>query len=177
MIGKTAVGGTISIGGRYTTLDSRTAGFLDVRAGITLDSTWVVGLGFSALYFDRALSVLVTDGTYHLNAGYQGIYIERYFRLRDNLLASVSLLMGQGVIMYQYDNDYRKDKVWTEEVIDQTTYAVFEPGVNIQYRIGSTFWLGLTATYRNTSPVRLLGTPESLLRNGAAGLTARWDVF
>ena len=74
------MGGTISIGGRYTTLDSRTAGFLDVRAGITLDSTWVVGLGFSALYFDRALSALVPDGTYHLNAGYQGIYIERYFR-------------------------------------------------------------------------------------------------
>lgn len=176
-IGNTTIGGVLGVGGRYSTLEKQTVGFLDGRAGITINADWGIGLGFAGLYYDKALSTLVPDGTYHLTAAYSGIYVERIIRMGDDLKASVGILMGQGTIMYQYDNDYRKDKVWTEEVIDQTTYAVFEPSVSIQYRLGASFWLGLTASYRNTSPVRLLGTPESVLRNGTAGITASWDVF
>jgi hypothetical protein len=54
---------------------------------------------------------------------------------------------------------------------------VFEPGISAQYRIGSNFWLGITATIRNSSPVQLLGTSESILRKGGVGMNARWDVF
>lgn len=176
-IGSTTIGGTVSLGGRYSTLEKRSIGFLDARAGITIDGAWGGGLGFAGLYYDRALSTLVPDGTYHLTAGYSGIYVERIFRLTDDLKGSIGVLMGQGTICYQYDKEFRKEKRWTDEVIDQTTFAVFEPTVIIQYRLGGNFWLGMTASYRNTSPIRLLGTSESILQNGTAGLTASWDVF
>lgn len=175
--GSTTIGGSVSVGGRYSTLEQQTIGFLDARAGITIDGTWGIGLGFAGLYYDKTLSALVTDGTYHLTAGYSGIYVERIFRMGDDLQASVGILMGQGTISYQYDNEFRKEKRWTDEVIDQTTFAVFEPGVSLQYRLGGNFWLGVTASYRNTSPIRLFGASESILRNGSAGLTASWDVF
>jgi hypothetical protein len=62
-------------------------------------------------------------------------------------------------------------------VIDQTTFAVFEPALSAQYRITGSFWLGVTASIRNTSPVQLLSTSESILRKGGVGMSARWDVF
>ncbi len=176
-IGDKNIGGTITIAGKYTTLDRQTAGFLEGRAGITLDDTWAFGLGGSGLYFDKKLSALVSDGTYHLYAAYGGIYAERFFSFGTDFKGSVSLLMGQGTIYYQYDNEYRQEKVWTEEKIDETTFAVIEPAVSIQYRLGTNFWLGLTASYRSTSPIRLMSTSESLLRNGNVGLTASWDLF
>lgn len=176
-IGSTTIGGSVSVGARYSTLEKQTIGFLDGKAGITIDGTWGFGLGFAGLYYDKTLSALVTDGTYHLTAGYSGIYVERIFHMTDDLMGSVGILMGQGTICYQYDKAFQKEKRWTDEVIDQTTFAVFEPAVSIQYRLGASFWMGITASYRNTSPIRLLGTSESILRNGTAGLTARWDVF
>jgi len=171
------LGGTILVAGKYTTLNAQAAGFLEVRGGITLNDSWTFGLGGAGLYYDKKLSSLVSDGTYHLYAAYGGIYVERSFWISPNFKGSVSLLTGQGKIYYQYDNDYRKEKVWTEEIIDETTFAVLEPGVTLQYRVGENVWLGLTASYRSTSPIRLLNTSESLLRNGSAGLTFSWDVF
>jgi hypothetical protein len=176
-IGKTTIGGTIALGGRYTTIDGSAAGIVDVKAGIILDGTWGFGVGLAGTYLDRELSALVTDGTYHLSAGYSGFYVERYFRCNDELVISVSLLMGQGVITYQYDKEYRTEKAWKDEVIDLTTFAVFEPGISVQYRVGSAFWLQATASVRNTSPVQMLGTSESIMRKGSAGLSLRWDVF
>lgn len=176
-IGSTTVGGTITVGGRYTTIDGVASGILDVKAGIVLDQTWGIGFGFAAPYLDKRLTALVADGSYHMSTGYSGIYIERYFRFSDDFVASASVLMGQGVIMYQYDKEYRTQKAWRDEVIDQTTFAVFEPAISAQYRLGGSFWLGVTATIRNTSPVQLLGTSESIFRKGGVGMTARWDLF
>jgi hypothetical protein len=176
-IGNTNIGGTIAVGGRYTTIDGSAAGILDVKAGVVLDNTWGVGFALSGTYLDRTLSALVPDGTYHLSAAYSGIYIERYFRCSNSLVFSVSLVMGRGVITYQYDKEYRTNKAWKDEVIDLTTFAVFEPGISIQYRVGSAFWLQAVASVRNTSPVQMLGTSESVMRKSSVGLAARWDVF
>jgi hypothetical protein len=176
-LGETRIGGYLGIGAKYTHVDGDPAGFLDLRAAVTIDGDWAVGLSLSGLSYEKKLQALVTDGTYHLYAGYSGVTVERIMTFGSDVKSSVSLLLGQGETYYRYDNDYRKEKRWTEETIDRTTFSVMEPGIGIHYRLGGNFWLGATASYRWTSPVRMIGTSESIFRSFNAGLALTWGVF
>jgi hypothetical protein len=176
-IGDTELGGYLGLNGRYTTVDSDPAGWVDVRAAITFKNNWAIGLGASGLYYDKKLSKLVNDGTYHLNGGYAGFYIEKFFDVSDDLKISVSLLLGNGLVNYIYDKDYRKEKLWYQEKIDETTFTVWEPMVEIQYNLGSNLWLGLNGGFRNTSPIEMIGTDENVFNNFNAGFTFKWGVL
>jgi len=48
-------------------------------------------------------------------------------------------------------------------MIDQETFAVFEPGIEFMTKIGNRWWFGINGSYRNTSPVKLTGTDDVLL--------------
>ncbi len=176
-LGETNIGGYIGLNTKMTSLRSDPAGFLDLRGAITLNGNWAIGLGVSALYYDKKLTGLVEDGTYHLGAGYAGLFIERIFTLDDNLKLSVSLLMANGLTNYLYDKDYRSEKVWYERKIDETTFFLWEPQLEVQYRIGEYWWLGVNTSIRSTSPVEMIGTDESIFRNFSVGVTAKYGLF
>ena len=176
-VGKHKLGGYVGTGGRISSVFSETAGFADVKVGIVFNGKWTVGLTGSALYYDKGLNDLVDDGTYHLNVGYTALFVERLFSLSDRFKLSVSIASGSGEAFYRYDKNYRKEKVWSEEYIDRTTFSMFEPALEIQYRIKGNFYLGLTGSYRNTSPLQLIGASESLLREFSGGVTLKYGIF
>ncbi len=171
------VGGYMSMTGKLSSFYFDNIGFLDIRTAATIDEVWGIGIGFSGLYYDKKLSVLVADGTYHLNAGYIGLYVERFFLLSDDISLSVSLLSGVGAAEYLYDKEYRKNKTWTQEVIDRTTFSVVEPGVEVSYRIGPEVSLGMMGSYRTTSPIDMINTCESLFDEFNYGVTIKWQFF
>ncbi|MDO9510598.1 MAG: hypothetical protein Q7J34_02460 [Bacteroidales bacterium] len=165
------------INSSYTRMMDKDAGWLGYRAGLVLDKRWVVGVGGDALWYDYALTELAENGTYHLQAGYQGIFVEYLQPIGSRVKIGFSILSGQGLVKYEYDKDFRKDKPWFEEIIDQSTFQVFEPGIEIQARIGGNWWLGLHGTYRNTSPVELLETSECVFRTLNGGITLKYGIF
>jgi hypothetical protein len=176
-LGEKNIGAYVGTSGKYTTINSEAAGFLDFKGAIVLNSNWAVGLSLSGLYYDKPLDKLVNDGTYHLYITYGGIYLEKLFSLTENLKFSLALQTGQGEIYYQYDKDFRKEKLWSEEIIDRTTFHYWEPSLDIQYRLTGNYWIGLTGSYRNTPPIHILGTDESFLQNFSGGLTFKYGIF
>ncbi len=176
-IDDTPIGGYIGAGGRITTVESNTAGFLDGKIVAVINQKWGVGFSFSALHYDKGMNELVNDGAYHLSAGYAGIFVERIFKLSENFRLSVSITSGMGEAYYQYDKDYRKDKVWSEEIIDKTTFAVFEPALEFNYNIGGNYWIGVMGGFRNTSPLELIGADENLFQKFTGGVTFKYGLF
>jgi hypothetical protein len=176
-IGDTELGGYVGLNTKFTSVDSDAAGFLEARAAITFDGKWAVGLDFSGLHYDYKLDEIVNEGTYHLNSGYAGIFVERIFPLSENLKLSASILFAQGFINYLYDKDYRADKNWYERKIDEDFYHLFEPQIEIQYCVGNHWWIGVNGSYRFASPIELKNSDENLLRNFGAGLTIKYGLF
>jgi hypothetical protein len=90
---------------------------------------------------------------------------------------SLSFLSGQGQASYRYDREYRKEKVWSEEMIDITTFGVQELGLDLHHRIGGNFWLGLTGSYRHTSPLQLIDTSDKLIEGFNGGISIKYGIF
>lgn len=171
------IGLTLGVGGRYTTLFGDDAATLDLRGAFTVDRRWVVGLTGSAFNYDHTLSELVDDGSYRFEAAYGGLFVERWFGLGDDVILSLGVATGYGEAVYRYDKDFRTEKLWTEETIDRTEFAFFEPSIGLQVRVAGRIWLGAVASYRNTSPVQLLGTPETVFQKWSAGLQLGYGLF
>ncbi|MBE0646022.1 MAG: hypothetical protein IH600_18210 [Bacteroidetes bacterium] len=176
-IGDHEVGVYLGLGGRLTSLFGEPAGTLDARGAFTIDRRWSIGLMGAAFEYDKSLHALVDDGSYRINAAYGGFFVERMFFLGEHVLLSISIATGYGEVSYRYDKEYRKDKIWTEETIDRTEFAFFEPSVGLQFNVGGGFWIGMTGSYRNTSPVELLGTSEHVFQKFSGGLTITYALF
>jgi hypothetical protein len=175
--GDHAIGGYVSAGASYSTVDTDPAGYLDLRAALTIDGRWAIGLAGSALNYDKELTALVSDGTYRLQSGYVGLFIERLFTLSSAWTLSASFMSGQGTAFYQYDKEYRKEKVWSEEVIDRTSYGVQVLSLDLHRRLTDRLWLGITGSVRNTSPLRLLETPDDLFKTLNGGISLKYGIF
>jgi hypothetical protein len=177
-VNDTEIGVYGGIGGRYsTTLNADHAGFMDFKGAVVFDGEWGVGFIGSGLYYDKKLSSLVNDGTYHFYASYGGVFVERIFSLNNNFKISLSIASGAGEAWYEYDKDFHKEKIWSEEIIDKTTFAIFEPAIEIQHRISGNWWIGVNGSYRNTSPLTMIETDENLLRKFSGGIMFKWGIF
>lgn len=171
------IGGYIGAGARYSGLGVKSAGFLDIKAAVTLNGKYAIGVSASGLYYDKKLNELVSDGTYHLYAGYTGLFFERIISLSDNTKLSLSILSGAGEAYYQYDKDYRENRPWYQEVIDKEIFFVTEPGIELQQRISSHMFIGINGSYRFTSPLNLVNTDSKLLQSFTGGITFKYGIF
>lgn len=163
--------------GSYSELNSDGVGFLGLKGGVVFDRKLGVGLAGFALWYDKPLDALMTDGTYHLQAGYSGAYVEYIQPIGQHVKLSVSLLSGAGLALYQVDKPYESDLPWYDRILDQDNFSVLEPGFEVQTRIGKKWWLGGYATYRTTSPIRMRGTEEDILQNYTTGISIKYGVF
>lgn len=176
-LGKHRIGGYVGLGAKGASVFDEATSIGDVRLGVTVDARWTIGLAAEGLYYDKKLTALVPDGTYHFYAGFQGLFIERMVTLGKNTRLNLSWLMAQGLAYYQYDKEFRRDKVWSEELIDAVDFYINEPTVELQQRVAGRFWLGVTASYRWTSPVWLLETPEDVMAGFSAGLSVKYAIY
>ncbi len=167
----------IGVGGHMTSLENRTTGLATAKFAFTINDKWALGLLGAAFLHDRTLDELVDDGTYHFFASYGGMFIERTFTLTNRFDFSLAIMTGQGQASYEYDNEYRQEKVWTEETIDRTTFGVQELSAQVSYRVTERFQIGVNASYRHTSPLYLIGTDENMLKAPNVGLNLSYSLF
>jgi hypothetical protein len=165
------------ISGSYSPVMDQSAGWLSARAGIVFDHRFGIGVTGSALSFDRTLSEVVEDGTYHLEAGYAGLFAEYLQPIGKNLKVVASLTSAMGTTQYRYDKEYREGRPWYEEIIDKAEFHLFEPGIEFQARLSRNWWIGANATYRFTSPVEMEGASNDLLQNYTAGISLKYGIF
>ena len=176
-IGDSQVGGYIGLNGRASSVFSETGGFVDGKIGVVLNNKWTIGLTGSALTHDQQYDKLVDDGTYHLFVNYGGLFVERIFSINQDFKWSLGLMTGQGIAYYEYDKEFQKDKVWTEKIIDKTTFGVQELSLEIQHRVVGNFWLGVNGSIRNTSPIRLIGTSSEFLKKPSFGFSLKYGIL
>jgi hypothetical protein len=166
-----------SLGGTYSTVMDESANWLTARVGVVIDEHWGIGLAHSALNYDHELSQLVTDGTYHLQGAYSGMFLEYLVPFNNWGKLSISWTSGMGLLFYQYDKEYRKALTWTDEYIDAERFAANEFGAEFMIHVAGNWWVGLEGSYRNTSPIKMLGVEEDVLQKFNAGITVRYGIF
>lgn len=171
------IGTYLSLSGTYSPLKGNDSYWLGGRVGIVFDNKWTIGVGGNLLDYDKHLSELVNDGTYRLQAGYGGLFVERIFSLKNWGKISASWLTGTGVTFFEYDSEYAEDREWYDEIIDIEDFAINELGLEFQVRIYRNWWLGAQASYRLTSPIHLKGEDEFFLRDYSAGISIKWGIF
>lgn len=163
--------------GSYADLMSKPSANIGGRMGLVFNKRFGLGIAFYGISYDRTLNEAVDDGTYHLEAGYSGVFFEYIQPLGENFKVSAFVITGGGIAKYTYDKDYRDGKEWYEETIDIASFSVFEPGIELQTRLAGKWWLGAYATYRFSSPIDLKESPDYMLTNFTAGLSLKFGVF
>jgi hypothetical protein len=171
------IGGYIGIDTRLTSINSLPAGLVDYRVAVVINNKWSFGYSSTGLWNDRHLSTLVNDGVYHLMSNYQGLFIERIFNLNENFRYSLLLLIGQGIVKYEYCRSTIANRKWYEEIIDQADFNLIGPAVEMDFNIYDNFWLGANLGYNITTTIRMMDTKSDLLNNVNGGLSFKYGVF
>jgi hypothetical protein len=169
--------GCLGIAGKYSSFDSKPAGYMDFKASLIFDDKWGIGLAGSGLYYDKKLNKLVNDGTYHIYAGFGGLFVERIFHLNDYLMFNVGIISGYGEAYYKYDKEYLAKKVWYEEIIDQTTFFAIEPQIGFDFKLDKHLMMGITGSYCHTSPIKMIETDENMLNQFSGGISFKYVIF
>lgn len=163
--------------GTYSPVDNRSAQWLSGRLGVVIDKHWGLGIAGSALNYDYHLYKVVNDGTYRLQAGFAGMFIEYLIPIKEWGKVSFSWTTGKGTAFYQYDKDYRENRPWYQEIIDTEDFAVNELGMEVQFRTFRKWWIGAYGSYRLTSPIELMGQDDFFLRNYSVGVSIKYGIF
>lgn len=171
------IGGYIGVNGRLTTVKTLPAGLIDIRIAIVINGKWAIGYNSSRLLNDRHLNTLVTDGVYHLMGSYKGIFVERIYNLGEDFRFSISVLLGQGIVKYEYCQSTIADRKWYEEIIDQADFTIIEPTLEINYNILGNFWVGINLGGNLTTAIRMMDTERNLLNNINEGLSVKYGLF
>lgn len=164
--------------GSYSEVENNPAGYLGYRLGFVLDNRLTIGLGGFGLAYEERFAVRQTENeTCHLEAGYAGLFIEYLQPLGKRTKLGFSLLMADGIAQYKLDKEFEENKTFHQIYVDRKNFHVTEPGIELSTRLAGRWWIGAYATYRSTSPVKLIDTDEDILRNFSTGISLKYGIF
>lgn len=161
----------------YAEVMSKPSGYLGYKAGVVINRKFGIGFAGAALNYDRQLNELSEFGTYRLEAGYAGMFVEYIQPIGNRVRLNFFVVSAAGIARYKYDKQYAEELIWYEEVIDQDEYAVFEPGMECNVRIANKWWVGVNGSLKTTSPLDLTGTSENMLEGFSGGITVKYGIF
>ena len=113
---------------------------------------------------------------YHREAGYTALRLRPNMEVLPGWEIALPLEMGSGLLIYRYESKYAEELRWTEEILDQLTFAVYSAGIESRFSLGEHYALVVRGGYRTTSPVRsdLADTDELSSFWGDAGVSYRF---
>jgi len=166
-----------SLYGSYSPVENRAAQWYGGKIGLVLDNRWGIGIAGSVLNYDYNLNQLVSDGTYRLQAGFAGLFVEYILPVSNWAKFSISWTSGTGSAFYEYNKEFRESRPWYQEIIDTETFNVNEIGLDMHFRTIGKWWLGAYGSYKFTSPIELTGTDNYFLQNYSVGISVKYGIF
>lgn len=168
---------TIGLINNYTDIDNKISSTIGLSAGYQFHKYFEIGISANGIWYDYRLDELDPLMTYHLESGYSGLYLKSKFNLTPRIEADLSLFTGMGLIQLKYDNKYREQLKWDEEIIDRESYAISELSFGIGYLINKNWKVGFNASLRNTSEIYIDTMEEDMLNNFNLGFAFEYSIF
>jgi len=178
-------GGIYSSGGygafnmAYANIDGLNTLYFGGQGGWVINHSFVVGgggYGFTTDFrFDEEL-----NARYQYNGGYGGVLLE--FMLKPSRIVHVNfpMLIGGGGVRYTQDSD-SSNSIFQE---DESSFFIFEPGVELQVNLLPFMRIAFGARYKLTSntTLRYLSTGEAIadagfLRVPSANISFKFGRF
>ncbi len=173
---KTEFKSYVGLNSEYTEILAKPAGIISIQYGLSVGENWNLGIVGSGIYYDHSLNDAVETGAYRLEGGYGGIFIEYQTDISNNLMLSFKYTTGTGLIKYELEKEYRKDKLWYERIVDQDNFVINIIAAELSYKLSSRWWIGCTISGKLTSPIELRHTDDFLLNNISGGLTLKYQI-
>lgn len=165
----------IGLSSKYSEVNALGAGWLGLFGSYQIGANFELGLRGEALYFDRKLNDIDPLKSYHLQAGHAGFFIDWHPFGKGDIHFSIPLYMGKGEVFYIYDKEFRKDMKWSDEIIDKTTFSIWQLGIEGEARISNNWTLSLNVNYQFTSPIEMIQTNENLFTALQLGIGIKYN--
>lgn len=167
----------ITAGGGITEFDGKAAGTLSASAGTNLLPWLEGGINLTAFHtLER--SYKGTEGRdFQAESGFAAIYLRPHFVIGGKLDIGFPVQSGSGTLLYRYEEKYRDELVWTEEILDQINYGVTSLGVDIRIALCDKHSLTLSGGYRGTSPIGSPYADKDALNGFGAEIRYGWKLF
>ncbi|MCQ2974153.1 MAG: hypothetical protein MJ211_05015 [Bacteroidales bacterium] len=151
--GEAKWGGEITFLGGYSNFDERGYGEFGCEIGAIRNHTLELGL-----WGQGTISEAFTDKNFDekclFGGGFGGVFIKPIIMPESPIHFSIPIRIGGGCIGY-YNSDYFWDDDWDryhhyryDEDIDECAIFVFQPGVNVDFKLLKHFQMSLGVSYR-----------------------------
>jgi len=147
---------------------------LSLSGSMAITETVLIGLKGTAVWYDHRLNELDAERTYHVESGYAGVTLEKFWAFFDNFRIGISAYVASGFLQYKYDSKYNAELTWTEEIIDKETFQVFEPGLSFTYMLSKNVGMSANVNYRMTSEIKLIETDDTFMNQANFGLGIKY---
>lgn len=91
---------------------------------------------------------------YHMSSGYGTLVVKPKLKLGKRWEIGFPLESGSGMVQYRYNEEYREELRWTEEILDQVNHSVYSAGMEPKLFVGERGAVTLGVGYLGTSPIR-----------------------
>ena len=168
-------GGYLGLSMGYAQINGTDALTAGARFGWVINHRLVIG--FAGTGFANSMyhynSTLQTETL--LDGGYGGLFIEPVIGSRLPVHISFPILFGGGGVSLN-KSYYEGSQPWESYSYEEDTYAIVEPGVEVELNMLKFFRIAVGASYRLTTDVRLQNKPYML--NGLSGnVTLKFGKF
>jgi len=181
--GHTQIGWFIGLDQAYTQFDKRDVWMGGLNFGMIVNHNFSIGLSGKGwcnregLYYS---DVTDTAGAY-LEGGYGGLLLEYTLFPKSAVHVTFPLVIGAGGASYVTDYDYHEgnhnaNDDWYK-TLDTDPFFVIEPGIRAEVNIFKFMRLDAGVSYRYTSGLELINTPDNLMNNFTASVGLKFGKF
>lgn len=169
-------GGYLGLSMGYTQINGTDALTAGGRLGWVINHRFVIGIagnGFANSVYNND-PVLQTETI--IEGGYGGIFVEPVIGSRLPVHLSFPIIFGAGNVSLN-KSFYDGADPWESYSFDEDTYALVEPGVEIELNMLKCFRIAVGASYRYTTGIHLQNLHSGLLDGISGNVGLKFGKF
>jgi hypothetical protein len=181
--GQAKIGWFIGLDNGYTQFDKRDVWMGGLNFGMIVNHNFAIGLSGqgwtnrNGMYYS---GVTDTAGAY-LEGGYGGLHLEYTLFPKSLVHVTFPVIIGAGGATYVTDEKYpefdENEYDYCYKTLDTDPFFVIEPGVRAEINILKFMRLNAGVSYRYTSGLDLINTPDNLMNNFTASIGLKFGKF
>ncbi len=169
-------GGYLGLSMGYTQINGTDALTAGGRIGWVINHRFVIGIagnGFANSVYNND-PVLQTETL--IEGGYGGLFVEPVIGSRLPVHISFPIVFGAGSVSLN-KSYYDGADPWESYSYDEDTYALVEPGVEVELNMLKFFRIAVGASYRYTTDIQLQNLKSGILDGLSGTVTLKFGKF